>query len=92
MRRRPRHPVTEESHDVRSPSPSSTELQRLTAHVQHKLNNPLAALLAEAQLLGMDESLSREHRESIGRIIGLVRRVIGVVRSLDTEGASDRPG
>ena len=33
------------------------DLERLTALVQHSLNNPLAALLAEAQLLAMETTL-----------------------------------
>lgn len=47
--------------------------------LQHSLNNPLAGLLAELQLLELDE-LSPEHRESIERAIGLCRRVIAIVR------------
>lgn len=47
--------------------------------LQHTLNNPLAALLAELQLLEMEE-LPEPHRESVERAIGLCRRVIGIVR------------
>lgn len=47
--------------------------------LQHSLNNPLAALLAELQLLEL-EDLSPEHREAVERAIGLTRRVIGIVR------------
>jgi signal transduction histidine kinase len=61
-------------------------LQRLTALVQHRLNNPLAALLAEAQLMSMDETLDAPQRASVERLIELVRRVIGIVRGLE-EGA-----
>jgi signal transduction histidine kinase len=63
--------------------PPRTELQRLTALVQHQLNNPLAALLAEAQLLGMEPSLDGPSRAAVERIIELVRRVIGTVRNLE---------
>jgi light-regulated signal transduction histidine kinase (bacteriophytochrome) len=66
-----------------APTPSAAELQMLTALVQHKLNNPLAALLAEVQLLGMEDTLDAQHRASVERITGLVRRVIGIVRDLD---------
>ena len=62
--------------------PPQTDLQKLTALVQHQLNNPLAALLAETQLLAM-ESLDAQHRVAVERIIELVRRIIGTVRSLD---------
>jgi signal transduction histidine kinase len=54
----------------------------LARKVQHDLNNPLAALLAEAQLLEM-EALLPEHREAVQRIVELCRRVILVARSLD---------
>ena len=57
----------------------------LAMRLQHSLNNPLAALLAEAQLLEL-EPLARDHRESVERIIELSRRVIDVVRGLDGVG------
>jgi signal transduction histidine kinase len=47
--------------------------------LQHTLNNPLAALLAELQLLELEE-LAPEHREAVERAIGLCRRVIVIVR------------
>lgn len=47
--------------------------------LQHTLNNPLAALLAELQLLEMDE-LRPTQRESVERSIELVRRLIRIVR------------
>lgn len=50
--------------------------------MQHSLNNPLAALLAEAQLLQL-ENLAPEHQQAIGRIIELSRRLIEVTRSLE---------
>jgi signal transduction histidine kinase len=55
---------------------SSSPLKKGLAHT---LNNPLAALLAELQLLEM-EQLPVEQRESVERCIGLCRRVIGIVR------------
>jgi signal transduction histidine kinase len=57
----------------------------LAMRLQHSLNNPLAALLAEAQLLEL-ERLEPEHRGSVERIIELSRRVIDVVRGLDGVG------
>lgn len=57
----------------------------LAMRLQHSLNNPLAALLAEAQLLEL-ETLAPDHRESVERIIELCRRVIDVVRGLDGVG------
>ena len=47
--------------------------------LQHTLNNPLAGLLAELQLLELEE-LPPDHRESVERSIGLCRRIIKIVR------------
>ncbi len=55
--------------------------------LQHKLNNPLAALLAEAQLLEL-ESLSSEHLTSVRRMVELCRRVIDVSRSIEGMGGT----
>lgn len=57
----------------------------LAMRLQHSLNNPLAALLAEAQLLEL-EPLPPDHRAAVERIIELTRRVIEVVRGLDGVG------
>ncbi|HEX5437095.1 MAG TPA: histidine kinase dimerization/phospho-acceptor domain-containing protein [Gemmatimonadaceae bacterium] len=59
------------------------EIERRIALVQHQLNNPLAALLAELQLLQSEPTLSDEHRPAVERSLALVRRLIGVVRELD---------
>lgn len=53
--------------------------------LQHKLNNPLAALLAEAQLLEL-EPLAPEHHTSVRRMVELLRRVIDVSRSIEGMG------
>lgn len=58
-------------------------LQRRAARIQHAMNNPLAALLAEGQLLSMESSLTGQQRESVERMIELTRRVIHLVRDLD---------
>lgn len=50
--------------------------------LQHRLNNPLAALLAEAQLLQL-ETLPAEHSAAVTRIVELCRRVIDVSRSIE---------
>lgn len=47
--------------------------------LQHTLNNPLAALLAELQLLEMD-TLTPPQREGVERSIELVRRLIRIVK------------
>lgn len=54
----------------------------LAATVQHAANNPLTALMAEAQLLEM-EPLRMEHREAVQRIIDLARRLAAIIRRLD---------
>jgi signal transduction histidine kinase len=57
--------------------------QKNAARLQHAMNNPLAALLAEEQLLATEDSLPDEHREAVERMIELTRRVIVLVRDLD---------
>jgi hypothetical protein len=47
------------------------------------MNNPLAALLAESQLLELDPMLNAEQRDSVKRIVDLARRVIASSRKLD---------
>lgn len=47
--------------------------------LQHTLNNPIAGLLAELQLLEMDD-LTASQREGVERSIALVRRLITIVR------------
>lgn len=50
--------------------------------LQHAINNPLAALMAEAQLLQMEE-LNGEQRGSVDRMVELCRRISVLVRQLD---------
>jgi signal transduction histidine kinase len=57
--------------------------------VQHAINNPLTALLAEAQLLEM-EPLADDQRASVGRIVELARRLVAVSRSLDSDANEER--
>jgi signal transduction histidine kinase len=58
------------------------EMIALMLAVQHELNNPLTALLAEAQLLEL-EPLADEHRMAAGRIVQLARRMVAAARRLD---------
>ena len=60
------------------------ELSNAVGRVQHEMNNPLAALLAESQLLELDATLNEEQRDSVRRIVELARRVIASSRKLDT--------
>jgi signal transduction histidine kinase len=73
--------------------PAERELRRIRTQfalgeaartVQHALNNPLTALLAEAQLLEL-EPLAEEHRLAVARIVELARRVATVTRRLDAQ-------
>jgi signal transduction histidine kinase len=48
----------------------------------HDLNNPLAALLAEAQLLQL-EPLTAEQSAAVGRIVEQCRRVVRVSKEID---------
>jgi signal transduction histidine kinase len=52
---------------------------------QHSLNNPLAGILAEAQLMQLD-SLPPEQHAALERIVGLCRRIIELGKSLDGMG------
>ncbi|HEY2850649.1 MAG TPA: hypothetical protein VGI97_12280 [Gemmatimonadaceae bacterium] len=54
---------------------------------QHALNNPLAGILAEAQLMQLDPVTPDQHA-ALERIVGLCRRIVELGRSLD--GMSDR--
>jgi signal transduction histidine kinase len=75
--------------------PPARELRRVRAQialaesarmVQHALNNPLTALLAEAQLLEL-EPLAEEHHVAAARLVELARRVAAAARRLDVSGA-----
>ena len=72
-------------------SPELFQLRRTFAagqvalSLQHGINNPLAALLAEAQLLQLDD-LTSEQRASADRMVELCRRIVALVRRLDALG------
>ncbi len=50
--------------------------------LQHTMNNPLTALLAEAQLLEL-EPMSQEQQEAVARMVVLIRRLVAITRRLD---------
>jgi signal transduction histidine kinase len=86
--------------DAASESPGMRELARTrrvlaageaTLSLQHAINNPLAALLAEAQLLQL-EGLTVEQRASTDRIVELCRRLVSLVRRLDALAAPQLAG
>ena len=75
--------------ETSGPSTSKTyTVQQLAAvgavalELRHAVNNPLAALLAEAQLLAL-EPLAPDHQAAVERIIDLCRRTVAEVRQLD---------
>jgi signal transduction histidine kinase len=57
----------------------------LALTLRHTLSNPLAALLAEAQMLEL-EALPGETGAAVERVVSLCRRVIASVRELDVSG------
>jgi signal transduction histidine kinase len=72
-------------------APSARELRRVRAQfargeaarkVQHAINNPLTALLAEVQLLELEE-LTSDQRQSVVRMVELARRLVALTRQLD---------
>jgi C4-dicarboxylate-specific signal transduction histidine kinase len=52
---------------------------------QHAVNNPLAGILAEAQLMQMDP-VTKEQSEALERIVALCRRIIELGKALDGMG------
>lgn len=65
----------------RGPRPAPEQAVESTPKksLQHTLNNPLAGLLAELQLLEM-EDLPDAHRAAVERCITLTRRLVQIVR------------
>lgn len=59
-----------------------------TLALQHEVNNPLAALLGEAEMLDMDATIPASLTESIRTIVTAARRIAAVVRRL---GKLDQP-
>ena len=66
---------------------SMVAVGELAGRLQHRLNNPLAALLAEAQLLELEE-LPNDHATAVRRIVELCRRVIEVTKSIEGMGGT----
>lgn len=52
--------------------------------LRHALNNPLTAILAEAQLLQL-EHLSQEHQEAVARIVEQCRRLVSITKRLQDD-------
>ena len=58
-----------------------TEAATLIAHVRHEINNPLAALLGQAQLL-LREDLNEKLRKRAETIESMVKRIQDIVAEL----------
>lgn len=54
----------------------------LALGLQHAMNNPLTAILAESQLLALEE-LPTDASGAVSRIVENTRRLIALVRKLD---------
>ena len=59
--------------------------------LQHSINNPLTALLAEAQLLEI-EVRDADQRAAVRRILELARRMVALTRRLDVASQPGRVG
>ncbi len=60
-------------------------LGRTARETRHELNNPLTALLAEAQLFEM-EARTEEDRAFARRMVALARRIVALTRRIDARG------
>lgn len=68
-----------------------TDAANLVAHVRHEINNPLAALLGQAQLLLRQEDLSEKSRrraETIEKQAKRIEEIVGQLREIQTPAAA----
>jgi two-component system NtrC family sensor kinase len=68
-----------------------TDAAALVAHVRHEINNPLAALLGQAQLLLRQQDLSEKARrraETIETQAKRIQEIVGQLREVQTPPAS----
>ena len=63
-----------------------TDAAALVAHVRHEINNPLAALLGQAQLLLREElsEKSRRRAETIENQAKRIEEIVGELRDVQT--------
>ena len=67
-----------------------TDAANLVAHVRHEINNPLAALLGQAQLLLRQDDLSEKSRhraETIEKQAKRIEEIVGQLREIQTPAA-----
>jgi signal transduction histidine kinase len=68
-----------------------TDAAKLVARVRHEINNPLAALLGQAQLLLRQEELSQKSRhraETIEKQAKRIEEIVGQLREIQTPAAA----
>ena len=67
---------------------TSAEAARLIMRVRHEINNPLAALLGQAQLLLRDElsNSARRRAETIESLAIRIKQIVGELRTAQTPG------
>lgn len=58
------------------------EIGRCVSSVTHDVNNLLGAIMAYAELVGLDSGVSVESRRMLGEIIGAVRKASGLIGNL----------
>lgn len=68
-----------------------TAAGEMALRLQHALNNPLAGLMAELQLLQM-EGAGGAQEETLARMMSLCRRMVEITRSLDGIGERSAKG
>jgi signal transduction histidine kinase len=63
-----------------------TDAAALVAHVRHEINNPLAALLGQAQLMLRDElgNKSRRRVETIEKLAIRIKETVAELRDVQT--------
>ncbi len=63
-----------------------TDAAALVARVRHEINNPLAGLLGQAQLLLREElaGKSRERAETIEKLAIRIKEIVGELRQVQT--------
>jgi len=63
-----------------------TDAAALVAHVRHEINNPLAALLGQAQLLLREElaAKTRERTETIEKLAIRIKEIVAELRQVQT--------
>ena len=65
----------------------TTDAAALVAGIRHEINNPLAALLGQAQLLLREKDLSEKSRkrvETIEQLANRIKEIVGELREVQT--------